>query len=60
VVLLAADSPLAALGRASQAVRNQLARKRPPLTGLPERLLLPDSEGDNESNALLGTLVSAF
>jgi hypothetical protein len=30
------------------------------LLRLPERLLLPDSEGDNESNALLGTLVSAF
>ena len=26
----------------------------------PERLLLPDAEGDNEANALLGTLVSAF
>ena len=30
------------------------------LLRLPERLLLPDAEGDNEANALLGTLVSAF
>lgn len=38
-VMLRGDRPLAAVGRAVQATRNRLRRTRPPLTGLPERLL---------------------
>jgi uncharacterized membrane protein YbhN (UPF0104 family) len=38
-VMLRGDRPLAATGRAVQATRNRLRRTRPPLTGLPERLL---------------------
>jgi uncharacterized membrane protein YbhN (UPF0104 family) len=44
VVLLATDRPLAALGQGWQAARNRLLRKRPPLTGLPDRLLLERDE----------------
>src|SRR3954469_2502082 len=33
------DSPLPVAGRAAQAIRNRVRRGRPPLTGLPERLL---------------------
>ncbi|HKP20997.1 MAG TPA: YbhN family protein [Thermoleophilaceae bacterium] len=33
------DRPLILAGRAAQAVRNRLRQSRPPLTGLPERLL---------------------
>jgi uncharacterized membrane protein YbhN (UPF0104 family) len=39
VAAFAADRPLVLVGRAFQAVRNRLLRGRPPLTGLPERLL---------------------
>jgi len=39
-VLLKTDRPLAAVGRAAQALRNQITRgRRPPLTGLDTRLL---------------------
>lgn len=38
-VLLATDRPLAAAARFAQAVRNRVARSRPPLTDLPRRLL---------------------
>jgi uncharacterized protein (TIRG00374 family) len=33
------DRPLVAVGRAAQSVRNRVRRSRPPLTGLPQRLL---------------------
>jgi uncharacterized protein (TIRG00374 family) len=33
------DRPLLLVGRAAQSVRNRIRRKRPPLTGLPQRLL---------------------
>jgi uncharacterized protein (TIRG00374 family) len=33
------DKPLEVMGRAAQAIRNRLLRKREPLTGLPEKLL---------------------
>jgi uncharacterized protein (TIRG00374 family) len=33
------DRPLVLVGRAAQAVRNRIRRRRPPLTGLPDRLL---------------------
>jgi uncharacterized protein (TIRG00374 family) len=33
------DRPLVLIGRAAQSVRNRIRRKKPPLTGLPERLL---------------------
>ena len=33
------DRPLVAVGRAAQSVRNRILRKRPPLAGLPARLL---------------------
>jgi uncharacterized protein (TIRG00374 family) len=33
------DRPLVLIGRAAQAVRNRIRRNKPPLTGLPERLL---------------------
>jgi uncharacterized protein (TIRG00374 family) len=33
------DRPLVLVGRAAQAVRNRVRRSRPPLTGLPDRLL---------------------
>jgi uncharacterized protein (TIRG00374 family) len=33
------DEPLVSVGRAAQAVRNRIRRSKPPLTGLPERLL---------------------
>ena len=39
VVAFAADQPLRTLGRAAQGVRNRLLRGRPPLHGLPQRLL---------------------
>jgi uncharacterized protein (TIRG00374 family) len=39
VLLLATDRPLIQLGRGWQAARNRLLRRRPPLTGLAERLL---------------------
>jgi uncharacterized membrane protein YbhN (UPF0104 family) len=38
-VLAAFDRPLIALGEAIQSARNRLAKRRPPLTGLPERLV---------------------
>lgn len=37
--VLATDAPLEWAGRAAQAVRNRLLRKREPISGLPERLL---------------------
>jgi uncharacterized membrane protein YbhN (UPF0104 family) len=33
------DRPLELIGRAAQAVRNRIARHRPPITNLPERLI---------------------
>ncbi len=33
------DRPLVLVGRAAQAVRNRIRRSRPPMTGLPDRLL---------------------
>ena len=33
------DRPLVLVGRAAQTVRNRILRRRPPLTGLPDRLL---------------------
>jgi putative heme transporter len=33
------DRPLLVVGRAAQSIRNRVRRKRPPLTGLPDRLL---------------------
>jgi uncharacterized protein (TIRG00374 family) len=33
------DRPLVLVGRAAQSVRNRVRRRRPPLTGLPQRLL---------------------
>ena len=33
------DRPLVLIGRAAQAVRNRIRRNKPPLTGLPDRLL---------------------
>jgi putative heme transporter len=33
------DRPLVAVGRAAQSIRNRVRRRRPPLTGLPARLL---------------------
>ncbi len=38
-LVMALDAPLEWAGRAAQAVRNRLLKKRPPLTGLPDRLL---------------------
>ncbi|MGO9027652.1 MAG: lysylphosphatidylglycerol synthase transmembrane domain-containing protein [Acidimicrobiales bacterium] len=38
-VVAAANAPLEWLGRAIQAIRNRLFRRRPPMTGLPDRLL---------------------
>jgi uncharacterized membrane protein YbhN (UPF0104 family) len=38
-VVLRSDRPLAAVGRAVQATRNRLLHRRPPLRGLPDRLL---------------------
>jgi putative heme transporter len=46
---LARDEPLAWIGRTVQRVRNRLRRRRPPLTGLPARLL-------RERDRILGTL----
>jgi uncharacterized protein (TIRG00374 family) len=37
--VMAADAPLRYAGRAAQAVRNRLLRKREPIVGLPERLV---------------------
>jgi uncharacterized protein (TIRG00374 family) len=61
-VLLKTDRPLAAIGRAVQAVRNRLTRgHRPPLTGLDTRLLhernmIKSVLGDNWWQALLLTV----
>jgi uncharacterized membrane protein YbhN (UPF0104 family) len=38
-IVLRSDRPLAGVGRAVQATRNRLHRRRPPLSGLPDRLL---------------------
>jgi uncharacterized protein (TIRG00374 family) len=38
-VVLRSDRPLAAVGRAVQATRNRVYHRRPPLSGLPDRLL---------------------
>ena len=39
VAVMATDPPLRTAGRVAQAVHNRLRRKRPPVEGLPERLL---------------------
>jgi uncharacterized protein (TIRG00374 family) len=38
-LVLVTDGPLSVAGRAFQALHNRFLRKRPPMTGLPERLL---------------------
>jgi uncharacterized protein (TIRG00374 family) len=52
------DRPLLAVGRAAQSLRNRIRRNRPPLTGLPQRLLRERNEvrevlGHNWWQALL-------
>jgi uncharacterized protein (TIRG00374 family) len=38
------DRPLIAVGRTAQAIRNRILRKRPPLSGVPERLIRERNE----------------
>jgi uncharacterized protein (TIRG00374 family) len=59
-VLLSTDPLLSAIGRAVQALRNRLVRKRAPLTGLPEKLVqerngIREVLGERWKAALLAT-----
>ena len=61
VVLTVTDKPLLWVGRQAQAVHNRLARRRPPMTGLPERLmrerdLIIDVVGERWKRALLASV----
>lgn len=61
VVLIVTDRPLRWIGRRAQALRNGLRRRRPPMTGLPERLvaerdLIVGVVGERWKRALLASL----
>jgi uncharacterized protein (TIRG00374 family) len=61
VVLTVTDKPLLWVGRQVQAIHNRLARRRPPIEGLPERLirerdLIIDVVGERWKRALLASV----
>ena len=61
IVMTVSDAPLKWVGRRVQAIHNRLARNRPPLTGVPERLvrerdLILDVVGERWKRALTASI----